>query len=163
MQNCFFVYLGVIFDVEHANYLLIGTCVVILTLMFISRYVSARVLSIFKPEVKPHVTLMASMVARGFTSTFVALLPSTKGIDVPLFKEIVLAMVLFSTIVTMVGSIIYELKPHRGARTMDRNPQIEWNSVNILLVNLARALNQAIIKELHQSQSDIWESIFVKN
>ena len=125
IQNFFFVYLGVIFDVEHANYLLIGTCVVILTLMFISRYVSARVLSIFKPEVKPHVTLMASMVARGFTSTFVALLPSTKGIDVPLFKEIVLAMVLFSTIVTMVGSIIYELKPHRGARTMDRNPQIE--------------------------------------
>jgi cell volume regulation protein A len=118
IQNFFFVYLGIIFDVEKVDYVLIGMCVVILALMFISRYLSARVLSIFQPEVKPYATIMASMVARGFTATFVALLPATKGIDVPLFKEIVLTMVLFSTIVTMVGSIICEVKP----RT-DKNDQ----------------------------------------
>lgn len=111
IQNFFFVYLGIIFDVAKVDYVLLGMCVVILALMFISRYLSARVLSIFQPEVKPYATIMASMVARGFTATFVALLPATKGIDVPLFKEIVLAMVLFSTIVTMVGSIICEVKP----------------------------------------------------
>ena len=111
IQNFFFVYLGIIFDVEKVDYILIGVCTVILALMFISRYLSARVLSIFQPEVKPYATIMASMVARGFTATFVALLPATKGIDVPLFKEIVLTMVLFSTIVTMVGSIICEMKP----------------------------------------------------
>jgi hypothetical protein len=50
------------------------------------------------------------MVARGFTATFVALLPSTRGVDIPMFKEVVLAMVLLSTIATMFGCIIFERK-----------------------------------------------------
>ncbi|MEE9458506.1 MAG: hypothetical protein V3V84_01945, partial [Candidatus Bathyarchaeia archaeon] len=75
---------------------------------FVSRYVSARIMALSDPLFKKHSKIVASLVARGFTATFIALLPETKGIKVPLFKEIVLIMVLFSTVATILGSIIYE-------------------------------------------------------
>jgi len=108
VQNFFFVYLGVIFNPAKIDLVLIGVCIAIILLMFISRYVSARIMALSDPKFKKHSKIVASLVARGFTATFIALLPETKGIKVPLFKEIVLIMVLFSTVATILGSIIYE-------------------------------------------------------
>jgi cell volume regulation protein A len=110
IQNFFFVYLGIIFDLNKFDFFLIMICIIVLSLMFVSRYFSARILSLFRKNIKPYSVLMASMVARGFTATFVALLPSTRGVDIPMFKEVVLAMVLLSTIATMFGCIIFERK-----------------------------------------------------
>jgi cell volume regulation protein A len=113
MQNFFFVYLGIIFDPAKIDFMLIGICFAIILLMFASRYVSARIMAFSDPAFKKYATFVAGVVARGFTATFVALLPETKGITVPLFKEIVLIMVLLSTFVTILGTIIHErrLKP----------------------------------------------------
>ncbi|KON29643.1 hypothetical protein AC480_02780 [miscellaneous Crenarchaeota group archaeon SMTZ1-55] len=113
MQNFFFVYLGIIFDPAKIDFMLIGICFAIILLMFASRYVSARIMAFSDPAFKQYATFVAGVVARGFTATFVALLPETKGITVPLFKEIVLIMVLLSTFVTILGTVIHErrLKP----------------------------------------------------
>ncbi len=117
MQNFFFVYLGVIFDPTKIDFMLIGICLAIIFLMFVSRYVSARIMAFSDPAFKQYSTFIAGVVARGFTATFVALLPETKGITVPLFKEIVLIMVLLSTFVTILGTILHErqLKPKSSA------------------------------------------------
>ncbi|MEE8569718.1 MAG: cation:proton antiporter [Candidatus Bathyarchaeia archaeon] len=117
VQNFFFVYLGVIFNPAKIDLALIGVCIAIILLMFVSRYVSARIMALSDPEFKKHSKFVASLIARGFTATFVALLPESKGIKVPLFKEIVLIMVLFSTVATILGSIIYE----RRMKTKPRN------------------------------------------
>jgi cell volume regulation protein A len=117
VQNFFFVYLGVIFNPAKIDLVLIGICIAIILLMFVSRYVSARIMALSDPNFKKHSKFIASLVARGFTATFIALLPETKGIKVPLFKEIVLIMVLFSTLATILGSIIYE----RRLTTKERN------------------------------------------
>ena len=113
MQNFFFVYLGIIFDPAKIDFMLIGICFAIILLMFASRYVSARIMAFSDPAFKQYAAFVAGVVARGFTATFVALLPETKGITVPLFKEIVLIMVLLSTFVTILGTVIHErrLKP----------------------------------------------------
>ena len=108
IRNFFFVYLGIIFDFEKMSLMLLGICLAILFFMFVSRYISVRILALNNPTFKKYAPIMTTMVARGFTATFVALLPSTKGVEIPQFKEITLIMVLLSTIVTILGSMIYE-------------------------------------------------------
>jgi NhaP-type Na+/H+ or K+/H+ antiporter len=106
----FFVYLGVIFDLSALTPFLVAICVIILALMFISRYVSSRILALTDSNFKRYASIISAMVARGFTATFVALLPSTMGIEIPLLKELILMMVLFSTLPTIAASIIFERK-----------------------------------------------------
>ena len=106
----FFVYLGVIFDLSALTPYLVAICVTILALMFVSRYVSSRLLALSDSNFKRYATIISAMVARGFTATFVALLPSTMGIEIPLLKELILMMVLFSTLPTIAASIIFERK-----------------------------------------------------
>jgi len=107
-KNFFFVYLGIIFDTNKISLILVGVCIGILLLMYASRYLSVRLQALVDPSLKEHATVMTMIVARGFTATFVALLPASEGIEVPLLKEIVLIMVLLSTFATMAGTVIYE-------------------------------------------------------
>jgi hypothetical protein len=51
---------------------------------------------------------MTFMIARGFTATFTALLPSAQGVEIPQLKDVVLLLVLLSTLMTIIGSSIYE-------------------------------------------------------
>lgn len=122
IRNFFFVYLGIIFDPGRINLPLAAICGAILMLMFLSRYISARILAISSPKFKQHSTIITGMVARGFTATFVALLPATVGIEIPQLKELVLIMVLLSTFATILISAIYErrLKPTPETDQSDR-------------------------------------------
>lgn len=106
--NFFYVYIGVIFNMEELNFPLIVICGVILILMYVSRYLAVRLQSIIQPKLKEHTMIMTMVVARGFTATFTALLPASVGVEIPLLKEIVLIMVILSTFATIGGGIIYE-------------------------------------------------------
>ena len=106
--NFFYVYIGVIFNIGKVNFSLLLICIAILTLMYISRYITVRLQSLIQPKLKEHITIMTLVVARGFTATFTALLPSSVGVEVPLLKEMVLIMVILSTFATIGGGIIYE-------------------------------------------------------
>lgn len=118
ISNFFFVYLGIIFDPAKMDVLLVGISLAIILLMFVSRYASARVLALSDPKLKRYGMFMAGMVARGFTATFVALLPSAKGIEIPQIKEIVLILVLLSTLASILVSIIFERRLKTGAETV---------------------------------------------
>jgi cell volume regulation protein A len=110
IKNFFFVYLGIIFDPTQLNLISIGICVIILMFMFVSRYCSARIMGVLDQNFRKYAVIISSMLARGFTATFVALLPATMGVDIPRLKEIILLMVLFSTVPTILGAIIFERK-----------------------------------------------------
>ena len=57
---------------------------------------------------------MTLMIARGFTATFVSLMPASEGIEIPHLKEITLILVLLTTLITMTGTIIYEKVLNKG-------------------------------------------------
>jgi cell volume regulation protein A len=107
IKNFFFVYLGIIFDLENLNYLSLVISIAIIILMLISRYMSVRISALFDSELKQFTPLMTLMIARGFTATFVALMPAAEGIEIPHLKEITLILVLLTTLITMTGTIIY--------------------------------------------------------
>ena len=108
IQNFFFVYLGLSFDPTIISSTLVGLCAVLLLLMFVSRFVSARIMGFIDDDIRRHASLMSVVVARGFTATFVALLPSAQGIVIPYLREIILIMVVLSTLVTILGLVIHE-------------------------------------------------------
>jgi len=114
IKNFFFVYLGIIFDVENLNVTSVLIALGIIALMVISRYVSVRVAARFDPEFHQSATLMTLMIARGFTATFAALMPSSEGVEIPRLKEITLIMVLLTTVITITGAIVYERRVQRG-------------------------------------------------
>lgn len=116
IRNFFFVYLGIIFDLGKANLALVGICLMILLLVFVGRYLSSRILGLSEPMFKQHSAIMAVVVARGFTAIFAALLPSTKNIMIPQLEEIILIMVLLSTLATIIGSIIHERRQRHTER-----------------------------------------------
>jgi cell volume regulation protein A len=108
IKNFFFVYLGIIFDLRNANIAIVGICLSIIILVIIGRYVSIRILAFFDKNLRPYSSIVSLMVARGFTATFAALLPATKGIVIPQLNEIILMMVILSTFTTVFGTIIHE-------------------------------------------------------
>jgi cell volume regulation protein A len=108
IKNFFFVYLGIIFDLENLNPIAFVISTAIIILMLLSRYVSVRISALFDAELKQHTPLMTIMIARGFTATFVALMPASEGIEIPHLKEVTLILVLVTTLITMTGTILFE-------------------------------------------------------
>ena len=114
IKNFFFVYLGIIFNLEELNEISILISVAIISLMLVSRYLSVRISALFDSELKKFTPLMTLMIARGFTATFVSLMPASEGIEIPHLKEVTLILVLLTTLITMTGTIIYEKVLNKG-------------------------------------------------
>lgn len=117
IKNFFFVYLGIIFDLKNLQYLPIMISLAIIVLMLISRYLSVRISALFDSELKKYTPLMTLMIARGFTATFVALMPTAEGIEIPYLKEITLILVLLTTLITMTGTILYEQRIKKSEKS----------------------------------------------
>ncbi len=108
IKNFFFVYLGIIFNLDNLNEISLVISGAIILLMLVSRYFSVKISALFDPELKKFTPLMTLMIARGFTATFVSLMPASQGIEIPHLKEITLILVLLTTLITMTGTIFYE-------------------------------------------------------
>jgi Kef-type K+ transport system membrane component KefB len=86
----------------------VGLSGVLVLLIFVSRYLSARFVGLIDREVRREAVTLSIVVARSSTAIVVALLPATMGIVVPQLKEMVLIMVLLSSLVTLIGLRLQE-------------------------------------------------------
>ena len=117
-ENFFFVYFGILFDPTRLTTTLIGLSGVLVLLIFVSRYLSARVVGLIDREVRREAVTLSIVVARSSTAIVVALLPETMGIVIPLLKEMVLVMVLLSSLVTLIGLRLQERIGHGRAMVL---------------------------------------------
>ena len=108
MRTLFFVFLGIIFDTKLITWGVIIFVLVIVIGEVLSKYVASKVLVIFEPKFANSVPVMTTLVASGFTSTLVAFLSIEAGINIPNLAEIVLLLVMFTTIWAIVGTAILE-------------------------------------------------------
>jgi NhaP-type Na+/H+ or K+/H+ antiporter len=107
-ENFFFVYFGILFDPTRLTTTLLGLSGVLVLLIFVSRYLSARFVGLLDQEVRREAVTLSIVVARSSTAIVVALLPGTMGIAIPQLKEMVLLMVLLSSLVTLIGLRLQE-------------------------------------------------------
>jgi len=110
MRTLFFVFLGVIFNTSVIKWGILFFVLIIVVAEVVSRYLAAKTLAFFEPRFENSVQVITILVASGFTSTLVAFLSIEAGINIPNLAEIVLLLVMFTTLWAIIGSAILERK-----------------------------------------------------
>jgi len=110
MRTLFFVFLGVIFNPSVIKWSILLFVLIIVIAEVLSRYVAAKTLAFFEPRFANSVPVITTLVASGFTSTLVAFLSIEAGIKIPNLAEIVLLLVMFTTLWAIIGSSVLERK-----------------------------------------------------
>ena len=110
MRTLFFVFLGVIFNTSVIKWNILLFVFIIVVAEVTSRYVAAKALSSFEPRFANSVPVITTLVASGFTSTLVAFVSIEAGINIPNLAEIVLLLVMFTTLWAIIGSAVLERK-----------------------------------------------------
>lgn len=109
VKTFFFVFLGVIFSFKNLTYEILIISFGIISILFIARSFSTRILSIYEKKYSGKESFLISvMLPRGTTATVVSFLPMEEGIIIPGLTEIVLLLLFISTIIAIFGSVIYE-------------------------------------------------------
>ncbi len=107
-KNFFFFIMGILFDLSALNVFVLKVTFTLICLMVFSRLVSVGVLSIIDKKYLRDIVAIALMLPRGITASLAAFLPIEEGIVIPWLKEIVVVMVLVTTITATVGYIFVE-------------------------------------------------------
>lgn len=110
MRTLFFVFLGVIFNTSVIEWGILLFVLIIVIAEVLSRYAAAKTLVFFEPRFANSVPVITTLVASGFTSTLVAFLSIEAGINIPNLAEIVLLLVMFTTLWAIIGSAVIERK-----------------------------------------------------
>ncbi|MEK6869276.1 MAG: cation:proton antiporter [Nanoarchaeota archaeon] len=113
MRTLFFVFLGVIFNTSVVKWGILLFVLIIVVAEVVSRYVAAKALAFFEPRFANSVPVMTTLVASGFTSTLVAFLSIEAGINIPNLAEVVLLLVMFTTLWAIIGSAVLERRLER--------------------------------------------------
>ncbi|MEK6876361.1 MAG: cation:proton antiporter [Nanoarchaeota archaeon] len=113
MRTLFFVFLGVIFNTSVIKWGILLFVLIIVVAEVVSRYVAAKALAFFEPRFANSVPVMTTLVASGFTSTLVAFLSIEAGINIPNLAEVVLLLVMFTTLWAIIGSAVLERRLER--------------------------------------------------
>jgi|SRR3989344_5984319 len=110
MRTLFFVFLGVIFNTSVMRPEIIIFVLAMIVAEVLSRYVASKALALYEPKFSNSVPVINTLVASGFTSTLVAFLSIEAGISIPNLTEIVLLLVIGTTLWSVVGAAILERK-----------------------------------------------------
>lgn len=108
VKTFFFVFLGVIFSREALNFDTIIISSGILLLIILARFLSVKLLVKIDSVYKKYAFLIGSMLPRGYVAIVMVFFVMEGGIVIPYLTDIVLIIILVTTILAIVGSIISE-------------------------------------------------------
>lgn len=115
-KNFFFFILGALFQTSMLSPSLLLISLTLVVLMVTSRFFSAKIIAVFDTRYKGFVRVIALMLPRGFTAILAAFIPLERNLDVPLLKEVVLLIVIITTIAANISSFIFgkgeDVQPH---------------------------------------------------
>jgi len=106
-KSFFFVMLGILFSFNALTETVLLIVLGIVAAAFISRYLSATIVSFYDAKLKKHKALIAGMLPRGFVATVAAFLPLEAGIEIPNITDIMLLLVFATTIVAMITVMLF--------------------------------------------------------
>ncbi len=107
LATTFFVLLGLTFDVSillEASPLILGGIVVIILL---ARFCSATILSYIDRSLSGYRALISIMIPRGYVAAVLAFVPAQEGIEIPMITDIIVVLIVITTLIAIVGTAIY--------------------------------------------------------
>ena len=103
MKSFFFVLLGITFDMSilgHIPPLLIAGVVLMILL---SRFIASTILSGMDKIFAKYRTLITFMIPRGYVAAVLAFVPEQYGIEIPMFTDVVVILIVVTTFVAIFG------------------------------------------------------------
>ena len=113
VKNLFFLIMGVMFDLKSLNWNVLVLAILLMALMAVSRIISVGLFSKRNGRYWNDVLIIALMLPRGVTASLAAFMPFEMGVAIPLLKEIIVVLVMVTTITATLGFIILE----KGSKT----------------------------------------------
>jgi len=105
-KNFFFFILGALFKIDVLSTFIFLVCLTLVVLMVITRFISSKIISSLDEKYKGQSTVISLMLPRGFTAILAAFMPMEKNVDAPLLREMVLLIVVITTIVATLGPFV---------------------------------------------------------
>lgn len=110
IKTFFFVFLGLVFDLESLTSNVLIICFSLVILLILSRYISSFILGQIDKKYIENWFIISTMIPRGFVATLIAFLSSEAGLIIPNFTNVILLMIFFGTFTSIIGNFIYRKK-----------------------------------------------------
>ncbi|MCM2326173.1 MAG: cation:proton antiporter [Candidatus Woesearchaeota archaeon] len=110
IKTFFFIFLGIITDLKAISLKVVLITLCLITIILLTRYIAARVMTRIDKKYKKDAFIISTMMPRGFVATLLAFLPFNEGIIIPQFPEIILFSIFFTSIVSIVGVMVFNIR-----------------------------------------------------
>jgi cell volume regulation protein A len=114
MSSFFFVLLGVTFDLmlfDEVSALMIAG---LLGLIILTRYMATVLMSRLDKVFTDYKGLMSIMIPRGYVAAVLAFVPAQEGIQIPNLADIIVILLVVTTLIAIVGTTVYARR--KGAK-----------------------------------------------
>ena len=113
VRTLFFVFIGLVFNAAALRMEVLFFVLLITGVLVLARYLSAFALSKLRPEYTNSIPIITAMAASGFIDTLLAFVAMRAGVNIPNLTEIILLIVILTTLVSMFSSIWLERYYHK--------------------------------------------------
>lgn len=108
ISSFFFVLLGVTFDLALFDKVSIWLITGIVVLIIVTRFVATVLLSRVDNIFSQYRNLIAIMIPRGYVAAVLAFVPAQEGIKIPMLADIIVVLLIITTIIAIIGTSVYE-------------------------------------------------------
>ncbi|MBN2368713.1 cation:proton antiporter [Candidatus Woesearchaeota archaeon] len=130
IRTFFFVFLGITSEIHIITLNLVLMAFAIIGLLILTRYISVMAVSLLDRKYNKHALLISTMVPRGFVATLLAFLPFNEGISIPSFPELVLLLILFTSIISILGTIVFRIKDDKHKKKKSEETQLSLADID---------------------------------
>ena len=109
VRTFFFVYVGLLMSIDYFQPVVVMVSLAIVALVLIGRYIFQKLL-VNEGPLADQGTIV-TMMPRGLAAVVVATLPTTSGIMITNFQEIVFTVILFTNVAATLGVFAYNQEP----------------------------------------------------
>lgn len=109
LASSFFVLLGLTFDaslLEKVSPIVISA---IIAIILVVRYASASFLSMLEHAFSDYRMIITVMIPRGYVAAVLAFVPAQEGIEIPLITDIIVILIISTTLIAIFGTIAYSI------------------------------------------------------
>jgi len=107
IKSLFFVLLGATFNFSILNEISVFLILGIIAMILIARFFSSVILSYIDKSFEKYKFLITVMVPRGYVAAVLAFIPTQYGIEIPMFTDIVVVLVVVTSFIAMIGVAAY--------------------------------------------------------
>ncbi len=111
MKSFFFVLLGVTFNMEVLGHIPLLLIAGVILMILLSRFLAATIVLRRDKVLARYRSLITVMIPRGYVAAVLAFVPAQQGIEIPLFTDVIVILIVATTFVAILGTAVFGPPP----------------------------------------------------